>query len=50
MRQYTDISFTDTGNSAPLSLAYRFESEKLLNPANQVAPLFFSKKLIFQKS
>jgi hypothetical protein len=30
------ISCTDTGHSAVLRLAYRFESEKLLNTANQV--------------
>jgi hypothetical protein len=32
----TDINFTDTGHSAHLRHAYRFESEKLINPANQV--------------
>jgi hypothetical protein len=40
MKQYADITFTDTGQSAPLRLAFRFESEKLLNPANQVDPLY----------
>jgi hypothetical protein len=31
-----DISFADTGHSAQLRHAYIFESEKLLNSANQV--------------
>jgi hypothetical protein len=44
-----DISFADTGLSTQLCHTYRFESEKLLNPANQVDPLYIV-KLIFQKS
>jgi hypothetical protein len=40
MRQYADISLTYTGHSAPLRLAYRFESEKLLDPAYQVDPIY----------
>jgi hypothetical protein len=38
MRQNEDISFMDT-DSAPLRLAYRFESEELINPAKQVDAL-----------
>jgi hypothetical protein len=42
--QYLDISFPDTGhNSTPLRHAYKFESEKLLNPANQGDPFYMVK-------
>jgi hypothetical protein len=44
MRKYAGISyFTVTGHSAPLRLAYRFASEKLLNHANQVDPFYIAK-------
>jgi hypothetical protein len=39
----TDISLADTGLSAQLSYTYRFESKKLLNPANQVDPFYIVK-------
>jgi hypothetical protein len=48
--RYADISFADTRRSAQLRHAYRFESEKLLNPANQREPFLYSKNMIFQKS
>jgi hypothetical protein len=34
-----DISYADTGSSTT-AYAYRFESENLLNPANQVDSLY----------
>jgi hypothetical protein len=49
MTQNADISFSDTGHGAPLRRAFRFGSEKLLNPVNQVDPLYLL-KLIFQKN
>jgi hypothetical protein len=49
MRKYAGISFADTGHRAPLRLAYRFASEKLLNPANQVDPFCVAKSDISKK-
>jgi hypothetical protein len=45
MRKYADIpvSFVVMGYSAPLRLAYRFASEKLPNPANQLNPFYIAK-------
>jgi hypothetical protein len=43
-----DISCTDTGHSAILPLAYGFESEKVLNPANKVDPFYIEKINISQ--
>jgi hypothetical protein len=40
MRKYAGFSFADTGYRGPLSLAYSFESEKLLNPANEGEPFY----------
>jgi hypothetical protein len=42
MRQYADISCTDTGHIVPLRHAFRFES-KFQKPANQVNPLYIVK-------
>jgi hypothetical protein len=39
-RKCMDISFLDMGLSKQLHWAYRFESEKLLNPTNQVEPFY----------
>jgi hypothetical protein len=41
--KYADISFTDSGHSAQLHYIYRFESETLLKPANQVEPFYIEK-------
>jgi hypothetical protein len=43
MRQYTGISFALLGHSAQLRLAYRFASEKLPSPSNQVDPFYIVK-------
>jgi hypothetical protein len=41
--QYADISFADTGYSVQLRYGFRFDSKKLLNPANQGNP-FYTRK------
>jgi hypothetical protein len=46
MTKNVGISFPDTGHRAPWHLAYRFSSEKLLNPANQVDPYGKAKSAI----
>jgi hypothetical protein len=43
MRKYMGISFAEMEHRAPLHLAYRFVSEKLLNPTNQVDPFYIAK-------
>jgi hypothetical protein len=41
MSKYAVISFALAGHSTPLRLAYRFASEKLLNPANILDLVFY---------
>jgi hypothetical protein len=41
--KFANISFADTGHGAQLRLGYRFESEKLLNLANQADPFYIVK-------
>jgi hypothetical protein len=43
MSKYAGISFADTGHRTQLRLAYRFASEKLLNPENQVGYFYIAK-------
>jgi hypothetical protein len=40
---YAEFSFADKGHSAQLRHPYRFESEKLINPANQRDPFYIAK-------
>jgi hypothetical protein len=43
MIKLAGIGFAVTGHRVPLRLAYRFASEKLLNPENPVDPFYKAK-------